>query len=722
MALSVIRGDRTPKAVRWLGGVGIALLLSLVSCFPESTASLPPQVDFPATWQTVAIGGGGYVTGLQIHPQDPDLAYIRTDNGGFFRWEPSQARWQPITDHFGRAQQNYYGGEAIALDPNHPNVVLIAVGEYGADGPGTVFRSEDRGQTWQPSNLRVPMGGDEEKRWAGNRLVVNPFDAKVVLFGSRNNGLWRSQDGGLTWSRVSQFVAQGDPKVGLHALSFDPSTPGRLYLGVYGDGIYVSPNAGQTWQPLRNSPTHPMQMAVAKDGRLYVTSDRSPGVSYYDQGQWTDITPPGFQDQVFNGLSLEANQPQTLLVSVGETGGAELFHSRDAGKSWRRLQHRFTNTVPWATDDFFRAHTASVQIAPNRSDQAWLTDWFGVWRTDNLQETPVFWKNYPQGHEQVVVFSLLAPPQGPLLLSGVADVTGFRHERLDTFPRERLGVDRSFVGQFDPQPWLRVDQDTYHFAYSANSPLTVVRVGGKRWNQTFGVHRSQDGGQTWRSLNFPAQTLPLRVAVSATDPDQMVVAVSEGQARVTQDGGQTWRLVQGLPAGPKGPWIWSQPLAADGGMGDRFYYYAEGILYRSDDAGANFQVLHSNLPRTDQYSIQTLPGQPNWVWVSLDKGGLYFSQDGGQTLVPVPTVAESYLFTVGAGTPVPLWYLYGSLRNGQQGIFVSADQGKRWQPIHEAKTAVGNRPRILEASKRETGLIFIGTNGRGIYYKRVRPH
>ncbi|MCM1984696.1 hypothetical protein [Lyngbya confervoides] len=690
----------------WLGG-----------CSRSSEATLRPPLQFPQTWQNVAIGGGGYVTGLHIHPQVPELVYIRTDNGGFYR--RTGHRWLAITDHFTRDQQNYYGGEALGLDPNNPNVVLIAAGQYSSEGPGTVFRSQDQGQSWQASDLRVGMRSDEDKRWAGHRLVVSPHDSNLVLFGSRADGLWRSQDGGLTWKPVRSLQTQADPDVGLLALTFDPQVQGRVVLGAYGDGIYESGDSGLTWTRLKGSPSHPMKLAIASDSTLYVTSDRAPGVSQSRQNRWSDITPKGYRDRVFNGLSVHPRDPNWIVVSVGERGSAELFYSRDQGQTWQQPQHQVHHTVPWWPDSFFRDHTAAVQLNPSRPQEVWLTDWFGIWKTSNLLAHPARWENQQQGHEQVVVFSLLAPPQGPLLLSGVADVNGFAHPRLDHFPSQRLG----------PQGWppqlYSVDGDTYDFAYSAHHPLEIVRVGGKRWNQSFGIYRSADGGQSWSTVpNFPSQGLPLRVAMSADNPERMIVVLSQGNALLTGNGGASWQQVQGLPVGPEGPWTWTQPLAADGDRGDRFYYFAAGTLYRSEDGGASFAPIQQNLPETDPAALHTLAGQPDQLWLSLGDAGLYRSNDGGQTLDQVQSVAEAALFTIGPGpegSSFPLWYLYGTLATGETGIFYSNDQGQTWTNISEPKTPIGARPRTMEASPQQIGLIFIGTNGRGIYYKQVRP-
>ncbi len=60
-------------------------------------------------WTNVSIGGGGYVTGIYLHPLQQDLAYIKTDIGGFYRWNSVDKRLIPLTDRFGLQESNYYG-------------------------------------------------------------------------------------------------------------------------------------------------------------------------------------------------------------------------------------------------------------------------------------------------------------------------------------------------------------------------------------------------------------------------------------------------------------------------------------------------------------------------------------------------------------------------------------------------------------------------------------
>ncbi|KYC40461.1 hypothetical protein WA1_26410 [Scytonema hofmannii PCC 7110] len=699
---------------------------------------LKPKVT--SEWKNVAIGGGGYVTDIYLHPQESSLVYIRTDNGGFFRWNLKEESWIPLTDHLTSLDINYSGGEALAVDPKNPNVVYIAAGKY-LGSPGAIFKSQDRGKTWIKSNLQIPMGGDLNKRWTGNRLVVSPRDSNILLFGSRQNGLWRSNDGGTNWFQVKSLPAKPDPKIGILAIAFDPKVPNQAYLSAYGDGVYQSQDGGMNWSKIPGSPEKAMKLAVscdklgtacakgdklgtacAKSKRtLYVTSASTPGVSKFVNGAWRDITPPWLTHKVFNGLSTHPKNPQEVLVALGETGSAKIFHSHNGGNSWTEKRAKIHNTVSWWSEKFFSDHTSAIEFNPQTPNQVWLTDWFGVWRTENINTDPTLWKNYTRGHEQVVTFTLVSPPSGALLLSGIADVEGFYHNSLYAYPRKRLEYTK--VGFFQEH-----FQDTYSIAYSANQPKSLVRVGGDRWNSNYGGATSKDGGLTWQQFpKFPANTIPLRVSSSANDPKNFVVVVKEGKPLQTRDGGKSWRTVSGLPNGFPGrkfpgPWIWSQPLTADGVKGNRFYYYADGKFYRSDDGGLTFSPINTSLPKANHFSVKTMPHVEGEVWVGLDEKGLYHSTNGGKTFHKIPQVKRAKLISLGKApqdSSTSVLYLYGTVASQTEGIFSSLDRGNSWRSIAEPSTPVGEQVNVLEASQQQFGLVFIGTSGRGVYFRQV---
>ncbi|MCL1463448.1 WD40/YVTN/BNR-like repeat-containing protein [Argonema galeatum] len=661
-------------------------------------------------WANVSIGGGGFVTGIYLHPLQKDLVYIRTDVGGFYRWNAASKSWIPLNDSFPQSQQTYYGGEALAVDPNNPNIVYMAAGKYSAWQPkGSIFKSTNQGNTWTKLNIDLGMDSNDEHRWAGNRLAVDPSNSNVIFFGSRHDGLWKSSDAGKTWAKVTSFSPNLTPKIGILGIVFDKQQPGLVYANVYGDGIYKSADTGVTWSKIEGSPKQPQRIAVPSNGVLYVT--HMSGVSKYANKVWSNITPDGNQ-AAFNALAVNPTNPNQIIVALGQSTYTKIYISSDGGATWTEKKASIKHTVPWWDDSMFSLWTSAIEFDPKIPGKVWLTDGFGIWQTENINANSVIWTNYQQGHEEIVAFALAAPPKGAALLSGVADVDGFYHNnQLNAYPSKRFDG----IAQLN-----NANRDTHSIAYSQSDPLRVVRVGGSRWNSTYTGATSLDGGLTWtRFPSFPANTVPVRVAVSATNPNLFVVTVSKGQAIRTTDGGANWSAVSGLPNGPEGPWYWGQPLAEDKVDGNTFYYYSDGKVYRSTDGGASFSVVNSSVPSSDWYALKTVLGVKDEVWLSLDWKGLFRSIDGGKTFAKLPSIERAHLFAFGkspTGSSTPALYLYGKVTGMGSGIFRSLDSGQTWASIGSPQNPIGGEPNVMEGSWQQFGLVFIGTNGRGIFY------
>lgn len=681
-------------------------------------------------WGNVAIGGGGYVTGLVIHPVEPGVTYVRTDIGGFYRWEEDAMRWIPITDHFSRAERGFFGGESIALDPSDPNVVYIAAGlNYDA---GTVFKSTDRGGTWVRSGLHTPMHGNGDLRWAGERLAVDPFDARHVLFGSRSEGLHRSTDGGMSWERVG-WVGATTPTdgIGVSGVLFDPSTEGTIYANTYAEGIHASTDRGTMWQRLESSPSGVLQMSVHSCGTAYTAGRQPPKVARKDPGgEWEDITPHRFRldrsaptsTQMvlasfnFCGICVDPHDPDRLVLGIDYKMPGKLYRSQDGGASWIQVGKRLNKAVPWWQDDYWGGSMAALAIDPHAPNRAWFTDWFGVWRTEDIDDEQPTWTALGQGLEEVVVTALIAPPAAPtssgyMLMSGAMDICGLVHHDLAAFPDAKMHP---------------VYQDTWDIDYCASQPWHVVRVGENRAmsflgdyvvsteTDTYGGAVSSDEGSSWRRFDAmpPLSDRPTNVAMSATASD-LILVLTRGQAFRTEDGGASWREVPSLQGAGRGG-----ALAADRGDGGVFYCWNRGSLARSTDGGVHFDVVDTDLP-DEAGTLQTVHGLKHEVWVALPSGGLHRSSDGGRSFSRIDTVDQVVLFCLGrprdAAAP-PILYLLGTVRGGE-GVYRSLDLGKSWEDISPTEpVGVGCNPRVMAASQQHSGLVFIGTGGRGVFY------
>jgi len=224
------------------------------------TAPLPPAA-MPATnmaWRAVALGAGGYITGLDTDAAGTTLV-ARTDVYGAYRWDSAAKRWvQLVTSASMPGAVRPSNGQnagvyEIAVAPSQPSRLYMVY-------QGRLFRSDDAGRTWWPPQwgapFPMPFDANNAFRFYGPFVAVAPQDPNLLLLGTPANGLWRSADGGLHWQVVASVPHAADlrPEPGVQApgitVWFDPKVPGRVLAGSAGHGIWASTDKGEHFAPL----------------------------------------------------------------------------------------------------------------------------------------------------------------------------------------------------------------------------------------------------------------------------------------------------------------------------------------------------------------------------------------------------------------------------------------------------------------------------------------
>ncbi|MDF2671372.1 MAG: hypothetical protein K0R67_3678, partial [Paenibacillus sp.] len=502
-------------------------------------------------WSNVPIGGGGYVTGLVVHPKEKDLAYIRTDVGGIYRWDEPNKKWKQLVGFADRSQINLYGVDSIAIDPSDPDVLYAALGKYDYWTPSDIFKSKDRGETWTRTHLQadgkdVPMYANGPARTV-ERIAVDPNDGNVIYFGSRTKGLYRSTSAANSgsWTSVASFPAVNDTsKSGITFIVFDPRTgsPGSksqtLYVGVYNGGVYKSEDGGASWSLLPGSPSKPVRAVIDPNGKLYVT--HGTGLAKLDGENWLNITPAADAGQIFGAITIDPGNPDIVMTARKVDGhGNPIYRSTDGGVHWNQVQYTRNIMTPWMPDWHWSSATSSVVIDPFDSKKVWLTDWYYAWTTEDITASPSVWTNYAQGLETTVnVSNLISPVSGPAVLhSGIADNGGFDHVSLTEFPASTYFTGTGGINLLT----------TTGIDVQETNPQFVVRVGTYGWN---GDGRADPGNGGYSSNAGQSYTafgsLPYKgaqggkVAVSATDGSNIVWSPQKGDVYYTIDKGITW--------------------------------------------------------------------------------------------------------------------------------------------------------------------------------------
>jgi len=151
--------------------------------------------DDGATWSRLGLGQDlefdAVVRCLAVHPEQPDVVWAGSDVG-LVRSSDAGVTWHRVD-----SPMNDRTIWSLAVDPTHPDTMLVGT---GAPSRAAVFRTTDGGETWEQLPPQIPEFCAGVNRPRILTCTVDRYEPKSMWFGIEEGGLWRSRDGGDTWS------------------------------------------------------------------------------------------------------------------------------------------------------------------------------------------------------------------------------------------------------------------------------------------------------------------------------------------------------------------------------------------------------------------------------------------------------------------------------------------------------------------------------------------
>jgi uncharacterized protein YjdB len=673
------------------------------------------------TYGNVALGGGGYVTGIISHKTSGDI-YCRTDVGGAYRWDSVNSKWIPLLDWCSQDQVTYQGVEAIALDPqNENNLYILAGTSYFNGGKTAILKSADKGNSFTEVVVtsKFTAHGNGMGRSNGERLAVDPNNSNILFCGSRANGLWKSTNGGSSWTLAWNGVTSTSNGNGICFVVFDPSSVSggvtqTIYIGVSrtgADNIYKSTDGGSTFSAIQPDKSFMPHRAVlsSDNSTLYVVmADKegpwNPGSGRVYKlatatGTWTNITPNG-NNYPYGGISVDPTNANRIVVSTinvwsnnqfGNTWADFVFLSTNGGSTWTsKLSSTSTlnnNGIGWISGrgihwsgcvDFDPLNTARVRIISGN----------GVFTCDNINASATSWKFDVKGMEETVVLDAISIPGGNFV-TAVGDQFGAAYSDIYAYPTR---VHTPTAGTNNG------------IAYAANNINKVVRVTDK-------IYYSSDQGATWpksASINGSYG----KVALSADGTTTLHCPDSQSTTYYSTNDGATWTSTGVTNVQNAHP-------IADYVNTDKFYIYspASGQLLVSTNKGVSFTASSSNPGAGGSGRARAVPGNEGHVWVAL-ANGLKYTTNNGTSWTKISNV--TYCGAVGfgkaaTGATYPAVYIWGTV-GGVKGIYRSTDQGASWTRINDDAHEWGGpgNGNFVMGDMNVFGRAYMATVGRGL--------
>src|SRR5581483_5164152 len=647
---------------RFLSCAGALAALGIAA---SNCATATTDVTAALQWRLVGPQRGGFATVATGIPDRPDTFYFGAAGGGVWETEDAGATWRPLGDTLpaaavgavaiapsapnviyagtGLVEARYDvaagsgvykstdGGRtwtsaglgatrhigAIVVDPQRPDTVLVgALGHYfGPNRERGVFRSEDGGKTWQQTLAIdadtgvVDLAADPEHPeivYAAAWQVRNyPWLSYFQPNGGPGSGLYRSRDGGRTWSRVR---GNGWPQVNLGRIGLATASGGRVYAVINAapnsgnvphaaskdeGGLYRSDDGGEHWRRVSG------ESWLENDYFCRIAVDPSDRNRIYSAGQsirrsddggehWTVFKgAPGGDDYHF--LWINPGHPDHM-VTASDQGTVV---SVDGGKSWSDWYNQPTGQFyHLATDNRFpywiysgQQDSGTVAIA-SRSDYGALgtRDWHPVGGDERDYDVP-------DAQDADIVYG-----------SGL----GGRLSRWDARTGEVQNVSPWPQSSYGERP------TDVKYRYTWITPIAMSQLPPFPLYQGAQVlFRSLDRGATWSvispdlsaksphaehcegNLAAPAARacgygVIYSIALSPRDNDEIWIGTDDGLIQLTRDGGKHWQNITPTKLVP----AWAKVASVDLSALDAGTAYVAIDNHRQDDFRPRALVTH----------------------------------------------------------------------------------------------------------------------------------
>jgi photosystem II stability/assembly factor-like uncharacterized protein len=674
------------------------------------TATTKPQIDpqelKAMKWRLVGPFRGGRVVAVAGDPVHPQIFYFGSTGGGVWKTYDGGRYWENVSDGFFKRAS--VGGLAVA--ESDPNVIYAAMGETTIRGNVShgdgVYKSVDAGKSW------THLGLEATRNIAKVRVhPTNPDLVYVAAFGHAHGsnperGVYRSKDGGKTW----ELVLHRSDVAGASDLSIDPTNPRVIYASFWeairrpyelvsggeGSGIFRSTDGGDSWTEISRNEGLPkgvlgkigISASAAQPGRVYAVVEAEDG-AIFRSDDWGETWQRGSEDRnlrqrawYYHHIYADPSDPDTVwLLNV------EAWKSTDAGRTFEvvAIPHGDNHDLwidPKNPQRIIEGNDGGACVSFN-GGQSWTdiynqpTAEFYHVATDN--QTP--YRIYGAQQDNTTMTVPSRSPIGAITRSEEFAVGGGESGYIQVDPRNPNIIYAGSYGGF----LTRYDHSTGESELINVWPENTLGAGAEDAKYRF----------QW--------TYP--IVISPHDPDQIYVT-SQFVHRST-NGGRSWEVIS-----PDLTYADPETLKSSGGpitkdnTGAEYYAtifaFAEsklkqGLFWAGSDDGR----VHVSQDGGKSWQNVTPPDLPDWALMSIIEPSphdeataylaatrykqddfapyLYKTNDYGKTWVKiVEGIPENEITRVVREDPALKGLLYCGT---EAGPYVSFDDGAHWQPL-----------------------------------------
>jgi photosystem II stability/assembly factor-like uncharacterized protein len=544
----------------------------------------------------------------------------------------------------------------ILINPNNPSEVYVAAlgSIWGPNPERGVYKTTDAGKTWNKILFSNDLSGCAELVMDPsnpNKLFANlwEYQRKPYTFnsGGKGSGLHMSVDGGLTWKKLGETEGLPSGIVGRMGIAIAPSESNVVYALVESSehALYRSDNGGYRWTRVSsnpnigNRPFYYSEIYVDPSNANHVISIWSQVTHSIDGGKnwdvlldWNHIHPD------HHAFYIHPENPN--LMMDGNDGGFNI--STDGGNNWRYVSNLPVGQFYHVNVDNSIPYHVYGGLQDNGS---WKGPGFN-WREGGLRNSD--WQEILFGDGFDVLPLANDDTRGYAawqggnayfydLNSGLSQAIQPAHPRGEYL---RFNWNAGMALHPKNTNGIYLGSQYLHKSYNNGLSWTIISP-DLTTNDTSKMHQAKSGGLTIDATNAENYCTIITIAPSTADTAVIWVGTDDGNLQLTRDGGKTWQLQNsGMPDLPKNGWIpniWTNPAnAAEAWVVVNNYRQNDWnpYLYKTQDFGKTWQrMVQPNQVSGHCLSVLRDPKEPKLVWLGTDHG-LWVSFDGATTWTP----------------------------------------------------------------------------------------
>jgi photosystem II stability/assembly factor-like uncharacterized protein len=558
--------------------------------------------DAGKTWTHSGLADTHAISRIRIHPKNPDLVYVcalghpygPNEERGIFRSKDGGKTWQKVL-----FRSNHSGAVDLCIDPQEPQVMFASIWDayrtswsLSSGGPESgLFKSTDGGDTWSEitRNSGLPKGVIGKIG-----VSVSGADGKRVyaIVEAEEGGMFASDDAGATWKKVSDDRRLRQRAFYYSRLYADPKARDTLY--VLNTGFYKSTDGGKTYKTIRvpHGDNHDLWIAPNDPLRMINSNDGGGNVSINGGESWTGQGYPTAQlyhvatTKDFPYHVCGAQQDNSTVCVSSEAGGrgrtASVMYAVGGGESGYIAPH------PKNSNLFYAGSQGALLTRFDRS----------TGHTRDIQVYPLFFSGMPASalkERWQWTFPIVFSPHDANVL-----YTSSQHLWKTTN---------------DGLSWERISPDL-----TRADPKTLGDSGGP-------ITKDQNGPEIFATI--------FTIAPSRLEPNTIWTGSDDGLVYITKDGGKKWdnispkelpefsriSLIESSTHKPGTAYMTAKRYQLD----DRRPY-----IYKTHDYGKTWTKIVSGI-RADDYvhAVREDPKRPGLLYAGTEHG-IYVSFDDGE--------------------------------------------------------------------------------------------